>query len=101
MGTQAQGLFLFIYLLYFCVAIIEEEDLVVGLALLAHDGGTYLAESYTMPPTLAVKDETIALALNIKSGGEQMTLTKSTTNLEFLADGKGLLRTRSYLVRWE
>ena len=46
-----------------------------------------------MTPALAVKDETIALALHLKGGREQVALAKSTTDLEFLADGEGFLRT--------
>ena len=34
-----------------------EEDFVVLEALLAHDGGTNLAETYTVAPALAMKTE--------------------------------------------
>ena len=76
----------------FCIAIIEKENLVVGLALLAHDGSTYLAEAYTMSPTLAMQDETVALTLYVESGGQQVSLAEGTADLEFLADGEGLFR---------
>jgi hypothetical protein len=77
----------------FCVAVIEEEDLIVGLALLAHDGGTYLTETNTMTPTLAVKDKTVALFLDIEGRTEKMSLTESSTYLKLLADREGLLGT--------
>ena len=34
-----------------------EEYLIVGGTLLAHHGGSYLAQAHAMPPTGAVEDE--------------------------------------------
>ena len=66
MGTQAQGDFfiynltiynLFIEAFNLGVAVVEEENLIVGLALLAHHGGTDLTETHTVTPALAIEDE--------------------------------------------
>ena len=74
MGTHAQGDFfillrvesLFVKAFDFCVAIIEEQNLVVGLALGAHNGSAYLTHTYTMTPTFAVEDELITLFLYLE-----------------------------------
>ena len=67
------------------MTIIEEEDFLVGLALLTHDSGTYLTKTDTMPPTLAVKDKATIVLLHIECGTEQMTLAEGTANLQLLA----------------
>ena len=81
------------------VTVVEEQDVVVGLALLAHDGSAYLAEAYTMAPSAAVETETFLTPPStlhtprfyLEGGGEQMGLAEGTTDLEFLADGERLL----------
>lgn len=78
---------------YFCVAVIEKEYLIVGLALFAHHGGTYLAHTYTMAPALSVKDKAVALLLDIKGRTQEMSLTESTTYLKLLAYRECLLGT--------
>ena len=75
------------------MTIIEEEDFLVGLALLTHDSGTYLTKTDTMPPTLAVKDKATIVLLHIECGTEQMTLAEGATDLKFLANGECLFRT--------
>ena len=47
-------------------AIVEQEDFIVGLTLLAHDGGTYLTETYTVAPTTTVEAETFRELLNLE-----------------------------------
>ena len=77
----------------FCVAIIMEEDFVVLEALLAHDGGTNLAETYTVAPALAMKAETISRLLHVEGGAVEVALTEGTADFEFLTDGEGLFCT--------
>ena len=43
------------------IAVVEEEDLVVGLALLAHDGGTDLTEAYAVAPATSVEYKSLLL----------------------------------------
>ena len=50
------------------IAVIEEEDLIVGLALLTHDGGTDLSEPHTVAPALAVQDEAGVLSFHLEGG---------------------------------
>ena len=82
---------LFINFLDFGTTIIEKEDLIVGLALLAHDGSTYLTESDTMSPAFAVQDETVALLLYVESRTVEMSLTEGSAYFELFADGECLL----------
>ena len=68
-----------------------EEDLLVVIALLTHDGSAYLAETDTMPPAFALETETSGGLLDIEGGAIEMSLAQGSANLEFLADGEGLL----------
>ena len=43
------------------MAVVEKQDVVVGLAGLAHDGSTDLTKADTMTPTLAVEHECLLL----------------------------------------
>ena len=47
-------------------AIVEQEDFIVGLTLLAHNGCTYLTEAYTMAPSATMETETIREFLNFE-----------------------------------
>ena len=69
-----------------------QQDLLVAVALLAHDGGTNLAEPHAMPPALAVQTETGWGLLHVESRAKQMALAERTAYLEFFANGEGLLR---------
>ncbi len=42
------------------------EDLFVGEALAAHDGGAYLAETYSVPPSGTVEDDALGDAVCIE-----------------------------------
>ena len=75
-----------------CVAIIEEENVVVGLALEAHDGGADLTEADSMAPATADQDEVVLVLDDVEGGGEEMALAEGTADLELLADGERLLR---------
>ena len=68
-----------------------EEDLLVVIALLTHDGCTYLAETNAMTPALAFKTETSGGLLDIEGGAIEMGFAQGSANLEFLTDGEGLL----------
>ena len=68
-----------------------EEDLLVVIALLTHDGSAYLAETDAMPPAFALETETSGGLLDIEGGAIEMGFAQGSANLEFLADGEGLL----------
>ncbi len=80
----------------FCVAIVMEEDFVVLEALLAHDGGTNLAKTYTVAPTLTMKTEPGRGLLHVEGGAEQMALAECTADFELLTDDEGLFRTHDF-----
>ena len=46
--------------------VVESENLVVGLTLLAHNGSTYLTEADPMAPARAMQNKAIALFLYLK-----------------------------------
>ena len=99
-GTQAQGDFfiieslklLFVEALDLGTTIVVEKDLIVGLALLAHNGSAYLAEADAMTPAGTVEEESAVALLNLEGGGEQVALAEGATDFQLLADGEGLLR---------
>ena len=68
-----------------------EEDLLVVIALLTHDGSAYLAETDAMPPAFALETETSGGLLDIEGGAIEMSLAQGSANLKFLTDSKGLL----------
>ena len=49
------------------VAIVEEQDLVVGLTLGSHDGSTNLAQADTMAPAFTIQDKYIIVFNDIES----------------------------------
>ena len=55
--------------------------------MFAHYGGTYLAQTNTVAPTLALQDEDVAIFLDIEGRRIQMTLAECTTDFELLTDG--------------
>ena len=73
------------------------ENLLVAVALFAHDGGTDLAEADAMTPAVAVEDEATGDAvpyiscLDGKGAALQGRGTEHTAYLQFLADDEGLL----------
>ena len=84
---------LFIQAMDLSIAIIEEQDIFVALALGAHDGGSYLAHAHTVAPAFAAENESgIAIAMlegYIEGRAEEMGLAEGATDLEFLTDGEG------------
>ena len=48
------------------VAIVEEQDLVVGLTFGAHDGSTNLAQSDTMAPAFTIQDKYVLVFNDIE-----------------------------------
>ena len=46
--------------------VIELKDVFVGYALVAHDGGSYLAKAYSVSPPSSVKHYAIGGVLNIE-----------------------------------
>ena len=58
--------YLFIDFLDSRVLVIVQEDVIVRLALITHDGSADLTEADTVPPTLAVQDKAVALTLNVE-----------------------------------
>ena len=54
--------------------IVEQQNLIVGLALLAHHGCTYLTQTHSVAPAFAVKHEAIALLLYLEGRTQQMAL---------------------------
>ena len=73
------------------------ENLLVAVALLAHDGGADLAETYAMTPATTVKDEATwdavadILCLDGEGAAFQMRGAEHASNLEFLAHDERLL----------
>ena len=74
-------------------AVVEEEDLIVGLAVGTHDGGAYLAHADTVAPAAAVEHKRgfaiASLGDHLEGGAEEMGLAEGATDLEFLTDGEG------------
>ena len=58
--------FLIVEALDLGTTIVEQQDIIVRMTLLAHHSGTYLAQAHTMAPALAFKHKLIAIFLNIK-----------------------------------
>ena len=71
-----------------------EEYLIVYGSLLAHHGGSYLAQSHAMAPTGTVEDEARgqavrrALRLDNEGGTEKVGGAECTAYLQFLANDK-------------
>lgn len=69
-----------------------EQYLVITVALFAHDGGAYLAETDAMPPACAEDVEAlghtidVAVGFNHKGRTVEVALAERTAYLEFLAD---------------
>ena len=76
-----------------------QENLIVLIAFLAHDGGTNLTETDTMSPPCSTDVELAGNTVfhielvDDEGGAVQMALAQRTADFEFLADGERALRT--------
>ena len=81
-----------------CALIVMQKDVVVLIAFLSHDGGTYLTKSHTVAPACASEDKFLGQSIDLPLGihhecrTEQVGVAQNTSDFQFLADGHGALR---------
>lgn len=73
-------------------AIVMKQDLLIGIALLPHDGSTDLAQAHAMAPPFSVEAEARGRLLHVEGRAVQMGIAECAADFQLLADGEGLLR---------